>query len=126
MKYIILVFVFAFLLVGCATTRHKVSYTKELEERISNLEEELKIRDEQINQLENELSKRQLSKTYHPITTKNIQKALYNAGFYKGKIDGVMGEKTKEAIKEFQKANGLKVDGVVGKKTWERLSKYLD
>ncbi len=31
-----------------------------------------------------------------------------------------------EAIKAFQKANGLKVDGVVGRATWARLKKYLD
>ena len=34
------------------------------------------------------------------------------------------GRGTKKAIKEFQKANGLRADGVVGAKTWELLSKY--
>ena len=55
---------------------------------------------------------------------KEVQIALQNAGFYKGKIDGVKGKSTKKAIKEFQKANGLKADGKVGSKTWELLSKY--
>ena len=55
---------------------------------------------------------------------KEIQICLQNAGFYKGKIDGVKGKSTKKAIKEFQKANGLKADGKVGSKTWEALSKY--
>lgn len=56
--------------------------------------------------------------------TKEIQTYLKNAGFYTGKIDGIKGRNTKRAIKEFQKANGLKVDGIVGKKTWEILSGY--
>ena len=55
---------------------------------------------------------------------KEIQICLQNAGFYKGKLDGVKGKSTKKAIKEFQKANGLKADGKVGPKTWELLSKY--
>ena len=55
---------------------------------------------------------------------KEVQICLQNAGFYKGKIDGVKGKSTKKAIKEFQKANGLKADGKVGPKTWEALSKY--
>jgi murein L,D-transpeptidase YcbB/YkuD len=55
---------------------------------------------------------------------KEIQACLANAGFYKGNIDGIKGRGTKKAIKEFQKASGLKVDGKVGPKTWEILSKY--
>jgi N-acetylmuramoyl-L-alanine amidase len=56
--------------------------------------------------------------------TKEIQMCLKNAGFYKGNVDGIKGRGTKKAIKEFQKANGLKADGKVGAKTWEVLSKY--
>ncbi len=59
------------------------------------------------------------------VTSKNIQMALANAGYYDGKIDGKIGTKSTEAIKKFQKDNGLKADGVVGAKTWERLSEYL-
>jgi murein L,D-transpeptidase YcbB/YkuD len=55
---------------------------------------------------------------------KEIQVFLQNAGFYKGNIDGVKGRNTKKAIKEFQRANGLKADGIVGANTWEALSKY--
>lgn len=54
-----------------------------------------------------------------------IQTALKNAGFYKGKIDGSIGPKSKKAIEDFQSANGLKADGKVGPKTWEALSKHL-
>jgi peptidoglycan hydrolase-like protein with peptidoglycan-binding domain len=54
-----------------------------------------------------------------------IQTALKNAGFYMGNIDGKIGPKTKKAIEDFQKANGLKVDGKVGAKTWEAMSKHV-
>jgi peptidoglycan hydrolase-like protein with peptidoglycan-binding domain len=53
-----------------------------------------------------------------------IQTALKNAGFYTGNIDGKIGPKSKKAIEEFQKANGLKADGKVGAKTWEAMSKH--
>jgi peptidoglycan hydrolase-like protein with peptidoglycan-binding domain len=56
---------------------------------------------------------------------KQIQLVLQRAGYYKGKIDGKMGPQTKEAIKAFQKAKGLKADGVVGAQTWVELRKNL-
>jgi peptidoglycan hydrolase-like protein with peptidoglycan-binding domain len=49
------------------------------------------------------------------VTTKQIQKAL---GI---KADGVMGPKTRRAIKRFQKAHGLKADGIAGPATLEAL-----
>ena len=58
--------------------------------------------------------------------TREIQQALKNAGFYQGSVDGKMGPGTKDAIREFQRVNGLKVDGVVGKQTWAKLSAYAD
>lgn len=59
-------------------------------------------------------------------TKREIQQALKGAGFYQGGVDGKIGPQTREAIKEFQRANGLRVDGVVGRQTWERLAPYLD
>ncbi len=56
----------------------------------------------------------------------DIQLALKNAGYYTGNIDGKIGPKSKKAIAEFQKANGLKADGKVGPKTWAMLSKHLN
>ncbi len=50
-------------------------------------------------------------------TVKTIQKKLKNWGYYKGAVDGIFGSKTKEAVKYFQRRNGLKVDGIVGNKT---------
>ncbi|MCX5710547.1 MAG: peptidoglycan-binding domain-containing protein [Candidatus Omnitrophica bacterium] len=58
-------------------------------------------------------------------TPLQIQAALKNAGLYTGEVDGKLGPKTKKAIQEFQKANGLKADGKVGPKTWELLKMHL-
>lgn len=59
-------------------------------------------------------------------TTREIQQALHNAGFFQAKIDGKMGPVTREAIRAFQRMNDLKVDGLVGKRTWATLSVYTD
>ena len=56
----------------------------------------------------------------------NIQQALLNAGFYRGKVDGVLGPKTKKAIEDFQAQNSLDVDGRVGPKTWQKLGVFLN
>ncbi len=55
-----------------------------------------------------------------------VQVCLRNAGYYKGKVDGVFGPKTRAAIKAFQKDNGLQVDGLAGKQTRGALAKYLN
>ena len=60
------------------------------------------------------------------INPTEIQKALTEAGFYKGAIDGVIGSKTRSAIRTFQEKHGLTVDGVCGPKTWEKLKAYLE
>ncbi len=56
---------------------------------------------------------------------RDIQTALKAAGFYTGVIDGKIDPRTKKAIIDFQKENGLKADGKVGPKTWAALDKYL-
>ncbi|MBP5308919.1 MAG: spore cortex-lytic enzyme [Clostridia bacterium] len=48
---------------------------------------------------------------------KTVQQKLKNWGYYTGAVDGIFGPKTLEAIKYFQRRNGLAVDGVVGAKT---------
>ncbi|MDR0867374.1 MAG: peptidoglycan-binding protein [Planctomycetota bacterium] len=56
----------------------------------------------------------------------DVQKALKNAGYNPGPVDGKIGAKTVAAIKNFQRVEGLSADGVVGRKTWERLSVHLN
>ena len=61
-----------------------------------------------------------------PSSPAEVQKALTEAGFYKGTIDGIIGPKTRVAIRSFQKEHDLAVDGLVGPKTWEKLKTYLE
>lgn len=49
-----------------------------------------------------------------------LQEALKERG-YSIRADGIIGDKTLEAVKAFQADNGLVVDGVVGAKTWGKL-----
>ncbi len=55
----------------------------------------------------------------------SIQQALKNAGYYQGTVDGKVGSKTKQALKSFQRDNGLDADGVCGKQTWSRLQQFV-
>ncbi|MGG9998670.1 peptidoglycan recognition protein family protein [Pseudovibrio ascidiaceicola] len=50
-----------------------------------------------------------------------VQKALNTHGFNPGPLDGVVGPRTMDALKRFQKANGLVVDGIVGPRTSKAL-----
>lgn len=54
-----------------------------------------------------------------------LQKDLAVLGYYKNSIDGQFGAKTAEAVKSFQKAQGLKVDALVGAKTKAALNAAL-
>ena len=54
-------------------------------------------------------------------TIKAAQQALSKDGLYKGKIDGMIGPMTTNAVKAFQKKEGLKVDGIIGPKTLKAL-----
>lgn len=48
---------------------------------------------------------------------RQIQQKLKNWGYYTGSVDGIFGSKTLEAVKYFQRKNGLTADGIVGKAT---------
>jgi peptidoglycan hydrolase-like protein with peptidoglycan-binding domain len=53
--------------------------------------------------------------------TKKVQEALKAKGQDPGPIDGVMGPKTRAAVKSFQEASGLKATGRVDDQTAEKL-----
>jgi len=59
------------------------------------------------------------------LNTLLIQSILKEAGLDPGVIDGKMGNKTKAAVKKFQKAHGLKPDGKIGYQTLSKMSAYL-
>lgn len=46
-----------------------------------------------------------------------LQQQLKNLGYYTGSVDGDFGSGTEEALREFQRVNGLSVDGVAGRQT---------
>ena len=127
-------------LAGCATARRSKDFEIQgLRNQVSVLESQLQSKDEEINSLKDQLNSQQLqARQVFPArklkvipevksrpNIKQIQKALKNAGYNPGTIDGRMGRETKDAIRAFQRANGLRADGKVGKNTWVLLEKYL-
>lgn len=137
-RKIFIVFIFMLFglnLTGCVSSRKNME-SDQLKVRVSELEKALTEKEEQINSLESELemfkSENQSRETtterksISKMTNKQIQTALKSAGFYSGQIDGKIGKKTTQAIKDFQKSKGLKADGIVGRKTKAELTAYLD
>ena len=53
----------------------------------------------------------------------SIQQSISNSGI-KIDVDGAYGPKTKQAIKDFQTAQGLEVDGIIGPNTQAALKKF--
>lgn len=56
---------------------------------------------------------------------RNLQYKLRQWGYYNGSIDGIFGSATLEAVKFFQRRNGLTVDGIVGPQTAAALGMTL-
>lgn len=55
---------------------------------------------------------------------RTIQTKLKRWGYYKGNVDGIYGSQTMEAVKYFQRKNGLTVDGIAGTKTLQAMGIY--
>lgn len=55
-----------------------------------------------------------------------LQGYLQELGYYTGEIDGDAGNGTINAIKQFQRDNGLTADGICGKKTWAALFEQVN
>ncbi|MBI4971179.1 MAG: peptidoglycan-binding protein [Candidatus Omnitrophica bacterium] len=60
------------------------------------------------------------------LPSRDIQRALKNAGYYNGPVDGKIGSATRSAIKQFQEDQGLSADGVCGRRTWSKLQPFLE
>ena len=56
---------------------------------------------------------------------RTLQQNLKTLGYYDGSVTGNFGRLTKEAVYNFQKANGLSADGVAGAKTLSSISGKL-
>ena len=124
----ILVIFLVFALAGCATSSKKQAAQSQPVVSQETYQQELYSRDYDDTWPSDSYekpAKKTSSQTAIQLSAKQIQRALKAAGFYQGPIDGKIGPKTKKAILEFQKANGLKVDGIVGKKTSAKLKEYL-
>ena len=55
---------------------------------------------------------------------RQIQTKLKRWGYYNGNVDGIFGSQTLEAVKYFQRKNGLKVDGIAGPDTLKAMGIY--
>ncbi len=52
---------------------------------------------------------------------RQIQTRLANWGYYSGKVDGIYGSGTENAVRKFQRNNGLTADGICGVRTLSAL-----
>lgn len=129
-------------LTGCATTRGQTLNAQEMQGRVLHLENLAEQRDQELSQLREELeSERQAREALEQrmkggapsaaaapaggVTIRELQLALQRAGFDPGTIDGRMGRRTREALRNFQKAQGLTADGRIGPQTIAKLKAYL-
>jgi hypothetical protein len=55
-----------------------------------------------------------------------LQRALASLGFSSGKVDGLYGSATTNAVKRFQRSVGLTADGILGPATLRALGKALN
>ncbi|MGE4357049.1 MAG: peptidoglycan-binding protein [Candidatus Omnitrophota bacterium] len=118
-SYIIYVIVMLLFILGCTRQKEEVKILEPAELELQTKEVEVIIPPETLP------SPSLTPEEEKIIHNKKIQEALKISGFYKGEIDGKIGPKTREAIRKFQAAKGLKVDGIVGPKTWQELEKIL-
>jgi len=55
-------------------------------------------------------------------TVKTVQKDLKEKGYYEGKVDGILGPQTRDALRRYQQKEHLAADGRLTRETWDHLS----
>jgi Ca-activated chloride channel family protein len=58
------------------------------------------------------------------IAVERLQQGLASAGVYKGRVTGIYDQATADAVKAYQKKNGVPADGTAGAETQARLGLY--
>jgi hypothetical protein len=61
------------------------------------------------------------AKTHSADTVKQVQQALKDKGHDPGSIDGIMGQRTQDALRSFQQKEGLQATGTLDAQTAEKL-----
>lgn len=123
---------------GCVSRGRYESEIGNLQGQLSQTEAALRTQEEKSKALEAQISPKRSDvpvEPYHGSTYRtptgfelpavDIQKGLKGAGYYSGAIDGKMGPDSREALRNFQRDNGLTPDGVCGDQTWNKLKTYL-
>lgn len=59
-------------------------------------------------------------------TVEEVQSLLYLYGYNAGKIDGVLGLRTRNALEKFQKDTGLEPTRFIDQATWEKLNRFKE
>jgi peptidoglycan hydrolase-like protein with peptidoglycan-binding domain len=123
----------ALLSAGCTANLRstKTDETSQLRNQVASLEGQVTALNQKIEELSQGQTQQPARVAAAPVqrtalSPKKIQVALRSAGYYEGPVDGKIGPQTREAVKAFQKANGLNPDGVVGSKTSAALARVLD
>ena len=126
---------------GCVSKSTHESEVNSLQAQILQMDAALREQSQRTQELESQLaSTRGMKSTGTPgvltgvmyrtpsgfeVPALDVQKALKNAGYYSGSIDGKIGPDSREAVRNFQSDNGLTPDGVIGQKTWSKLKTNL-
>lgn len=128
----------AFLAAGCATKGYVQKQVNPLQSQITSITDELVRIDQSVQDTRGAVQQSD-SQPYagtsgtgvyrtpsgFELPSMNIQKALKNAGYYQGNLDGKIGPGTEAAIRQFQRDNGLTADGICGRNTWDKLKVYV-
>ena len=59
------------------------------------------------------------------LNAQRVQMSLKNAGVYQGPVNGLIGRRTQQAVKRFQKLRGFEPTGTVDPITRQALLPYL-